>query len=73
VPSRKAWLESVELVEEVEDQHAADMTALRKHVDEEDKATRATLSVVQRTVWMDLGGVLVIATVGGWLLQTLVP
>jgi hypothetical protein len=56
----------------VESKHDADVAALRKHVDTEDKATRATLSVVQRTVWMGLGGVLVVATIGEWLLQVLV-
>jgi hypothetical protein len=56
----------------LEDRHTADVTALRKHVDEQDQATRSTLSTVQRTVWMGLGGVLVIATIGGWLLETLV-
>lgn len=60
-------------IQAVENQHAADMAAMRKHVDTENKDLRSALSTVQRTVWMGLGGVLVAATLGGWLLQILVP
>lgn len=67
-------------IKAVEDKHEADVAALRTHVDSEDKATRAEvaqvradLSTVQRHVWMGIGGVLVIAAVGGWLLQVLYP
>lgn len=67
-------------IEQLEAKHEADVANLRQHVDAEDKATRAEvaqvrvdLSTVQRQVWMGLGGVLVIAAVGGWLLQVLYP